>query len=48
MPFLLVSVEEANGFIGVLNADDPAHDDFELWSPSEERTERCLFGRQVS
>ena len=28
--------------------DDPGHDDFELWSPSEERSERCLFGRQVS
>ena len=22
-------------------------DDFELWSPSEERQERCLFGRRV-
>jgi hypothetical protein len=22
-------------------------DDFELWSPSEEREELCLFGRQV-
>jgi photosystem II stability/assembly factor-like uncharacterized protein len=31
----------------VLSKDDPAHDDFELWSPSEERTEACLFGRQT-
>lgn len=23
-------------------------DDFELWGPSEERQERCLFGRRVS
>ena len=35
------------GLTGVLDVDDPGHDDFELWSPSEERTERCLFGRQV-
>ncbi|KAI0351364.1 Oligoxyloglucan reducing end-specific cellobiohydrolase [Trametes cingulata] len=27
--------------------EDPAHDDFELWSPSEERAEQCLFGRQT-
>jgi len=33
--------------IGVYNPDDPQHDDFELWSPSEERTEICLFGRQA-
>ncbi|KAF8677682.1 Vacuolar protein sorting/targeting protein VPS10 [Rhizoctonia solani] len=31
----------------LLNPDDPNKDDFELWSPSEEREERCLFGRQV-
>ncbi|OSX64575.1 hypothetical protein POSPLADRAFT_1138528 [Postia placenta MAD-698-R-SB12] len=31
----------------VLNIEDPGHDDFELWSPSEERNELCLFGRQV-
>ncbi|KAE9396840.1 Oligoxyloglucan reducing end-specific cellobiohydrolase [Gymnopus androsaceus JB14] len=31
----------------VLNVEDPAHDDFELWSPSEDRAERCLFGRQT-
>ncbi|KDQ06635.1 hypothetical protein BOTBODRAFT_181398 [Botryobasidium botryosum FD-172 SS1] len=30
-----------------LDPDNPAQDDFELWSPSEEREERCLFGRQV-
>ncbi|KAL0954074.1 hypothetical protein HGRIS_005224 [Hohenbuehelia grisea] len=30
-----------------LNVDNPGHDDFELWSPSEERTETCLFGRQT-
>ncbi|PSR72220.1 hypothetical protein PHLCEN_2v11927, partial [Hermanssonia centrifuga] len=30
----------------ILNPDDPNHDDFELWSPSEERQEQCLFGRQ--
>lgn len=33
--------------VGVLDVQDPGHDDFELWSPSEERNERCLFGRQV-
>ena len=32
----------------ILDPEDPNHDDFELWSPSEERAERCLFGRQVS
>ncbi|KIM90139.1 hypothetical protein PILCRDRAFT_811868 [Piloderma croceum F 1598] len=31
----------------VLNTEDPGNDDFELWSPSEERSERCLFGRQT-
>ena len=31
----------------VLDLNDPGKDDFELWSPSEEREERCLFGRQV-
>ncbi len=34
--------------IGKLDIEDPGHDDFELWSPSEERAERCLFGRQVN
>jgi hypothetical protein len=34
--------------LGKLDVDDPGHDDFELWSPSEERAERCLFGRQVN
>ncbi|KAJ7355652.1 vacuolar protein sorting/targeting protein 10 [Mycena albidolilacea] len=31
----------------VLSVEDPGHDDFELWSPSEERQEQCLFGRQT-
>lgn len=31
----------------VLDVDNPGHDDFELWSPSEERQEVCLFGRQT-
>ncbi|KAJ7145743.1 signal sequence binding protein [Mycena epipterygia] len=31
----------------VINVDSPGHDDFELWSPSDERAERCLFGRQT-
>ncbi|KAJ8497098.1 hypothetical protein ONZ45_g12200 [Pleurotus djamor] len=30
-----------------LDLEDPATDDFELWSPSKERPERCLFGRQT-
>ncbi|TFK75051.1 Oligoxyloglucan reducing end-specific cellobiohydrolase [Pluteus cervinus] len=30
-----------------LDIHDPNTDDFELWSPSEERNERCLFGRQT-
>ncbi|KAF9263821.1 Oligoxyloglucan reducing end-specific cellobiohydrolase [Marasmius fiardii PR-910] len=30
-----------------LKPEDPNHDDFELWSPSEERNEKCLFGRQT-
>lgn len=34
--------------LGKLDVEDPEHDDFELWSPSEERAERCLFGRQVN
>lgn len=29
------------------DVEDPGYDDFELWSPSEERAERCLFGRRV-
>ncbi|KAJ7248956.1 hypothetical protein C8J57DRAFT_1475371 [Mycena rebaudengoi] len=33
--------------IGVLSIDNPGHDDFELWSPSEEHQEQCLFGRQT-
>ncbi|KAI0071571.1 Oligoxyloglucan reducing end-specific cellobiohydrolase [Panus rudis PR-1116 ss-1] len=31
----------------VLDITDSANDDFELWSPSEEREERCLFGRRT-
>jgi len=31
----------------VLSPDDSANDDFELWSPSEEREEQCLFGRKT-
>ncbi|KAF7345047.1 Sortilin [Mycena venus] len=31
----------------VIDVEDPGHDDFELWSPSDERAERCLFGRQT-
>lgn len=27
--------------------DDPNHDDFEVWSPAENREEKCLFGRQT-
>ncbi|KAL6301716.1 hypothetical protein BKA93DRAFT_738184 [Sparassis latifolia] len=30
-----------------LNVEDPGHDDFELWSPSEQRSELCLFGRRT-
>lgn len=33
---------------GSLKMQDANNDDFELWSPSEEREEKCLFGRQVS
>ncbi|KAF8982150.1 hypothetical protein BDQ17DRAFT_1379044, partial [Cyathus striatus] len=29
------------------NTNDPGNDDFELWSPSEERDETCLFGRRT-
>ncbi|KAF8989462.1 vacuolar protein sorting/targeting protein 10 [Cyathus striatus] len=29
------------------NINDPGNDDFELWSPSEERDETCLFGRRT-
>ncbi|KAI0248766.1 Oligoxyloglucan reducing end-specific cellobiohydrolase [Lactifluus subvellereus] len=31
----------------ILDIEDPGHDDFELWTPSTERAERCLFGRQT-
>ena len=33
--------------LGNIDAENPGKDDFELWSPSEERPEQCLFGRQV-
>ena len=32
---------------GVLDPLNPNNDDFELWSPAEQRQERCLFGRKV-
>ncbi|KAJ6487924.1 hypothetical protein C8R45DRAFT_1074424 [Mycena sanguinolenta] len=31
----------------VIDVENPGHDDFELWSPSDEGSERCLFGRQT-
>ncbi|KAJ7034780.1 hypothetical protein C8F04DRAFT_1038299 [Mycena alexandri] len=31
----------------VMSVENPGHDDFELWSPSEEHQEQCLFGRQT-
>ncbi|KAK7677437.1 vacuolar protein sorting/targeting protein PEP1 [Cerrena zonata] len=31
----------------VMTVQNSALDDFELWSPSEERQERCLFGRRT-
>lgn len=31
-----------------MTVQNSALDDFELWSPSEGRQERCLFGRRVS
>ncbi|KAG2141838.1 hypothetical protein DEU56DRAFT_267583 [Suillus clintonianus] len=30
-----------------VDVENPGHDDFELWSPSEERDSLCLFGRQT-
>ncbi|KIK03719.1 hypothetical protein K443DRAFT_676547 [Laccaria amethystina LaAM-08-1] len=30
-----------------LITESPANDDFEMWSPSENRPEQCLFGRQT-
>ncbi|KAL0567823.1 vacuolar protein sorting/targeting protein PEP1 [Marasmius crinis-equi] len=30
-----------------LDPENGNYDDFELWSPSEERNEKCLFGRQT-
>ncbi|KAG1816486.1 uncharacterized protein BJ212DRAFT_1355044 [Suillus subaureus] len=31
----------------LVDVEHPGHDDFELWSPSEERDSLCLFGRQT-
>jgi hypothetical protein len=45
--FLSVSSMVSNVSIGEVNVEDPGHDDFELWSPSEVRSELCLFGRTV-
>ena len=33
--------------LGNIDLENPGKDDFELWSPSEDRAEQCLFGRQV-
>jgi len=30
-----------------LDLEDPNNDDFEIWSPSQNREEKCLFGRQT-
>ncbi|KAJ6550404.1 vacuolar protein sorting/targeting protein 10 [Mycena vulgaris] len=32
----------------VINVNDPGHDDFELWSPTDGQRDQCLFGRQTS
>ena len=46
-PFLS-EYECADGnFSGILDLEHPDQDDFEFWSPAEEREERCLFGRRV-
>ncbi|KAG2143753.1 uncharacterized protein EDB93DRAFT_1321681 [Suillus bovinus] len=31
----------------LVDVENPGNDDFELWSPSEERDSLCLFGRQT-
>ncbi|KAJ7281966.1 vacuolar protein sorting/targeting protein 10 [Mycena rebaudengoi] len=48
--FILIAraAHGTSGYCRVLSLDNPGNDDFELWSPSEEREERCLFGRQPS
>ncbi|KAG2137158.1 uncharacterized protein EDB93DRAFT_1302551, partial [Suillus bovinus] len=33
--------------LGLVDVENPGHDDFELWSPSKERDSLCLFGRQT-
>lgn len=47
MVFVVGQVADSSLNLGRLDADNPSQDDFELWSPSEEREEQCLFGRQV-
>jgi len=46
--FTSVSASYLNQPGGELNMQDPNDDDFELWGPSIEREEVCLFGRRVS
>ncbi|KAJ6558840.1 vacuolar protein sorting/targeting protein 10 [Mycena vulgaris] len=31
----------------VIDVNDPGHDDFELWSPTDGQQDQCLFGRQT-
>ncbi|KAJ7679781.1 vacuolar protein sorting/targeting protein 10 [Mycena rosella] len=31
----------------VIDVNDPGHDDFELWSPTDGQRDQCLFGRQT-
>lgn len=45
--YLSNDLQDAHRVTGVLNIEDPNHDDFELWSPAEGRDETCLFGRQT-
>lgn len=42
-----IGYDDVDALLGILKVDDSSHGDFELWSPSEEREEQCLFGRQV-
>ncbi|KAH9036733.1 hypothetical protein EDB83DRAFT_2524754 [Lactarius deliciosus] len=46
-PYRLFVAHEFALYIGKSDIEDPGHDDFELWSPGEERSERRLFGRQT-
>lgn len=43
--FRLCALSDARA--GSINLLEPGHDDFELWSPAEEREEQCLFGRRT-